>query len=87
MTNWKTYYENYPVNQELIWLNNCGTTPVGRRTITDVTRYLEAYSKQGVFNELEKYSTCKKAHNRDSLPTTELSLGGNRNYPQHFGRN
>ena len=60
MTNWKTYYENYPVNQELIWLNNCGTTPVGRRTITDVTRYLEAYSKQGVFNELEKYSNVKR---------------------------
>ncbi len=60
MTNWKTYYDNYPVNQELIWLNNCGTTPVGKKTIVDVTRYLEAYSRHGVFNEQEKYLTVKK---------------------------
>jgi cysteine desulfurase/selenocysteine lyase len=60
MTNWQIYYDNYPVNQELIWLNNCGTTPVGKKTMGDVTRYLEAYSRQGVFNELEKYSTVKR---------------------------
>lgn len=60
MTNWQIYYDNYPVNQELIWLNNCGTTPVGKKTMDDVTRYLEAYSKQGVFNELEKYPTVKQ---------------------------
>lgn len=60
MTNWNQYYQNYPVNQELIWLNNCGTTPVGTKTIQDVTRYLEAYSKQGVFNDVEKYTTVKR---------------------------
>jgi selenocysteine lyase/cysteine desulfurase len=58
--NWQQYYENYPVNQELIWLNNCGTTPVGRKTMQDVSRYLEAYSKHGVFNEEEKYLIVKK---------------------------
>jgi cysteine desulfurase / selenocysteine lyase len=60
MTNWQIYYDNYPVNQELIWLNNCGTTPVSRRTIENVMRYLEAYSKLGVFNDLEKYATVKQ---------------------------
>ena len=59
MTNWNQYYQNYPVNQELIWLNNCGTTPVGNKTIQDVTRYLEAYARKGVFNEVEKYPTVK----------------------------
>ena len=59
MTNWNQYYDNYPVNQELIWLNNCGTTPVGNTTIQNVMRYLEAYSKKGVFNEAEKYPTVK----------------------------
>jgi cysteine desulfurase/selenocysteine lyase len=61
MTNWQIYYDNYPVNQELIWLNNCGTTPVGKKNDWEMLRaILEAYSRQGVFNELEKYSTVKR---------------------------
>ena len=60
MNDWNKIYNEYPVNQELIWLNNCGTTPAGNRAIKDVTRYLEAYSRMGVFNETEKYPTVKR---------------------------
>lgn len=59
-SDWKYFYTNYPVNRELIWLNNCGTTPAASSILRDVGRYLENYSQRGVLSEAEKYPSVKR---------------------------
>ncbi len=58
--NWEKYYDLYPVNKELIWLNNCGTTPTGKPILDSVKNFLDAYSQKGIFTEVEKYVQLKK---------------------------
>ncbi len=53
---WQAAYAAYPVNSELIWVNNCGTTPSGAPAIEAVTRFLDSYSRQGVLTEDVSYS-------------------------------
>lgn len=60
MVEWKKYYNDYSVNQELIWLNNCGTTPIGNRILQEVTSYLHGYAKKGVFTELGTFSEVRR---------------------------
>ncbi|MBN2735936.1 MAG: aminotransferase class V-fold PLP-dependent enzyme [Spirochaetales bacterium] len=55
--NWDKIYNQYPVNQTSIWLNNCGTTPAGSHIIEAVTGYIHEYSRKGVFSE--KYALSK----------------------------
>ncbi len=57
---WDKFYNEYPVNQELIWLNNCGTTPASISAITQVHSYMLEYSKRGVLNESFKYIDIKR---------------------------
>ncbi|MCB1192637.1 MAG: aminotransferase class V-fold PLP-dependent enzyme [Leptospiraceae bacterium] len=61
MTDWKYYQNNYPVNQNLIWLNNCGTTPASTDTKNSIMRYLEGYAEKGVLSEVEKYPSVRKS--------------------------
>lgn len=58
--NWNPIYTAYPVNQEMIWLNNCGTTPAGIHIVRAISRYIEGYARKGVFTEVAGYS---KVHN------------------------
>ena len=44
---WEKVYDDYPVNQELIWLNNCGAVPAGIHNVEAVSTYLEGYAKKG----------------------------------------
>ena len=60
MNNWNQYYEQYKVNNELIWLNNCGTTPIGEYQKKIVFDFLENYSRHGILTESEKYLQLKK---------------------------
>ena len=46
--NWKSIYEAYPVNRDMIWLNNCGTTPAGKHNLEAMTVLMEGYSRRGV---------------------------------------
>lgn len=57
MSHWDTFFHSYPINREMIWLNNCGTTPIGERILNTVHDSLLEYSKQGVLNQ--KYSFAK----------------------------
>jgi len=57
---WGKFNRAYPVNEELIWLNNCGTTPAGSFAIEEVTRYLTGYSHRGVFTDVQKYPSVKR---------------------------
>jgi len=40
---WSAIYKAYPVNKEMIWLNNCGTTPAGKHIIEALSQYMEGY--------------------------------------------
>lgn len=53
--NWEAVYDAYPVNKELIWLNNCGTTPSGVHVIEAMSRFHKGYARRGVFAEESRY--------------------------------
>jgi selenocysteine lyase/cysteine desulfurase len=66
--NWHSIYTAYPVNKEMIWLNNCGTTPVGTHIIKVLSRFMEGYSQKGVFTEVAGYAKVQ-SHIKNMLAT------------------
>ncbi|PJZ70648.1 aminotransferase [Leptospira perolatii] len=58
---WAKIQEIYPINREMIWLNNCGTTPCNTETIRALNEYLEGYSKRGGLTDVRRYPSVKKA--------------------------
>ena len=77
--NWNPIYTAFPVNQEMIWLNNCGTTPAGTHIVTALSRFMAGYARKGIFTETagftEVRSNIKNILSRllNSLPE-ELAL-------------
>jgi selenocysteine lyase/cysteine desulfurase len=57
---WQSVYDLYPVNQEFIWLNNCGIVPAGRHIIQTVTRFLNGYSEKCIFTETASYVQVRR---------------------------
>lgn len=57
---WQKVYDNYPVNRNLIWLNNCGTTPAGAHIVAAVTRFLAGYAEKGVLSERARYGDVRR---------------------------
>ncbi len=53
--NWTTIYKAYPVNKEMIWLNNCGTTPAGSHIVKALSRFIQGYAQKGVLTEIAVY--------------------------------
>ena len=49
--NWKSINEAYPVNREMIWLNNCGTTPAGKHNMEAMAVLMEGLSRRGVLSD------------------------------------
>ncbi len=66
------FQESFPVNRELIWLNNCGTTPSSINVLNAIQSYLDGYSKKGIFSEVESFFSVK---NEIKTSLVEL-LGG-----------
>lgn len=60
MIDWKVYYEDYPVNHQWIWLNNCGTTPMGSKIKKSVFEYLDSYSSHGVLSEIKTFPAVRR---------------------------
>ena len=52
---WTTIYKAYPVNKEMIWLNNCGTTPAGKHIVKALSRFIEGYAQKGILTEIAVY--------------------------------
>jgi cysteine desulfurase / selenocysteine lyase len=52
---WKTVYDAFPVNREMIWLNNCGTAPAGKHVVSAITRFINGYAEKGFFTETATY--------------------------------
>lgn len=60
MTDWKKIQENWPVNRELIWLNNCGTTPAGTHIVQAVNLFMEGYARKGLLTDVAEYADVKQ---------------------------
>ncbi len=56
---WERVQADFPVNANLIWLNNCGTTPVSIPVMEAVKRWLEEYSRRGTLAEGYGYGAVK----------------------------
>jgi len=56
---WEKVYKDYPVNDNLIWLNNCGTTPSNLVIEKEMSRYFKAYSEAGIFSKEYSYTEIK----------------------------
>ncbi len=56
---WEKVQADFPVNSHLIWLNNCGTTPVSAPVMEAVKRWLEEYSRRGTLAEGYGYGAVK----------------------------
>lgn len=52
-------YADYPVNENLIYLNNCGTTPAGSHIIEEVVRFMEEYGRRGIYGKGFGYEQVK----------------------------
>lgn len=56
---WETIQADFPVNETLVWLNNCGTTPLGRPVLEIMERFLRGYSRKGLLWEEKTYPGVK----------------------------
>ena len=56
---WRTIYKAYPVNKEMIWLNNCGTTPAGKHIIEALSQFMEGYALKGILTKTTSHSTVQ----------------------------
>jgi selenocysteine lyase/cysteine desulfurase len=52
---WEEVARLFPVNKTSIWLNNCGTTPCHQGVIHSSARFLDGYSREGIFTSTESY--------------------------------
>ncbi|MDF3819638.1 aminotransferase class V-fold PLP-dependent enzyme [Leptospira sp. 96542] len=48
--NWDGISRFFPVQNDSVWLNYCGTTPVSTYTIDVLKLYLDEYAKHGIFS-------------------------------------
>ncbi len=57
---WNSIYKAYPVNKEMIWLNNCGTTPAGKHIVKAISLFIEGYAKKGILTQVATYQKVQK---------------------------
>ena len=63
-SDWDRIAADFPVNDHLIWLNNCGTTPLGNPIRATVNRWLEEYGRRGAAAEGFSYPGIKASIQR-----------------------
>jgi len=57
---WNSIYKAYPINKEMIWLNNCGVVPAGKYIVEVLSRFMEGYAKKGILTEVANYPKVKE---------------------------
>ena len=57
---WNKIYEAYAVNREMVWLNNCGTTPAGSHIVKALSRFMQGYARKGILTEVARLSKVQK---------------------------
>src|SRR4051812_18893210 len=64
LPDWDRVAADFPVNQNLIWMNNCGTTPLGDPIRSTVNRWLEEYGRLGAEGKSFTYPGVKASITR-----------------------
>lgn len=69
MPDWEKIQSDFPINDHLIWLNNCGTTPLANPVRRTVDRWLDEYQQRGTAAEGFSYPGIKASiyHRLESL--------------------
>ncbi len=57
---WNSIYKVYAVNREMIWLNNCGTTPAGSHIVKALSLFMQGYARKGILTEVARHSQVQK---------------------------
>jgi cysteine desulfurase/selenocysteine lyase len=57
---WNKIYEAYAVNREMVWLNNCGTTPAGSHIVKALSRFMQGYARKGILTGVARRSKVQK---------------------------
>lgn len=57
--NWERVYRNFPVNTELVWLNNCGVAPPGRHVLSAMADFFGDYARCCILGERETYPVVR----------------------------
>lgn len=57
--NWERVYHNFPVNSELVWLNNCGVAPPGGHILRAMADFFDDYARRCILCESETYPAVK----------------------------
>jgi selenocysteine lyase/cysteine desulfurase len=63
-TDWDRVHADFPINRDLIWLNNCGTTPVSDPVRRAVGAWLEEYGRRGAEAEGWSYAGVRASIQR-----------------------
>jgi cysteine desulfurase / selenocysteine lyase len=58
-TDWERIQSDFPINDNLIWLNNCGTTPLGTPMRRTLDRWLDASQRRATLAEGFSYPGVK----------------------------
>lgn len=59
--NWNAVHDAFPINRELIWLNNCGIAPAGK-TVTDaMERFMAGFARRGILTDTESFPETGRA--------------------------
>lgn len=60
MSFWEKIGNSFPVNQNLIWLNNCGTTPMSRYVEEEIQNFCQIYAGYGLLQSEYGFAKLKK---------------------------
>ncbi len=57
---WQQVYANYPINNNYIWMNNCGTTSAGNHIKEEMAHLFTDYAAHGIFSQDFNYLKIKQ---------------------------
>jgi selenocysteine lyase/cysteine desulfurase len=75
---WRRVHDEFPVNQHLVWLNNCGTTPTPGPVLAALQAHHRAYAERGVLGVAGEWavhaSVCARLGRLLGCAPDELAL-------------
>jgi selenocysteine lyase/cysteine desulfurase len=57
--NWEHVYRDFPVNNELVWLNNCGVAPPGNHILRAMSNFFKGYARRCILSDGDSYPGVK----------------------------
>jgi cysteine desulfurase / selenocysteine lyase len=61
---WRAVHAEFPVNQHLVWLNNCGISPPPAAVIAAMEAHLRAYAERGVLGVAGEHAVHESVRRR-----------------------